>query len=404
MPSAAAQRLEALLPDPSVRASLLSIFAGSMRFVRDRKPDWCLVRFSGNSLRLFAGRLIVLTLHTDEAWLTTVPSTSSNLSTLRSWRWDTKTYARYRRTPSRNGYYAPAWDTGDDWPAIRHLHFAYLEQALVPGVAPDPRTTAKHDADAAEYVDAITSSVEAPTTPLHSTGGGDDSEIQNDVSFTHSELFPLVARLILQAAKDRPGSLVKHEELVTQILADEIGAALVANARAKSSWPDDRSAASNMVAWFSQQISVGRSEWVEFFERERVAGAWAYRPVAAATPGTIPDFEFAALEGEPRMFFHLRRERDAGLVRAKRAAARNLAGQLECEVCGFAAQDAYPGCLSGELCEVHHRKPLGELARSAETRLDDLAILCPNCHRAIHQTRPMMRVEELRERLRPKRV
>src|SRR5690606_19304003 len=113
------------------------------------------------------------------------------------------------------------------------------------------------------------------------------------------------------------------------VLADDAGSGIVTRARAKSSWPDDRSAASNMVAWFSQQISVGRSNWADFFERERVAGAWAYRPVAAARRGTISDSEASAIEGEPRMFFHMRRERDSGLVRAKRAVARNAAGHLE---------------------------------------------------------------------------
>jgi len=412
MPSTVAHRLESALPDPSVRDSMLSIFAESMRFIRNRKPDWCLVRFSGKHLRLFAGRLIVLTLHTDEVWLTTAPSAPLGLSSLRSWRWDTKTYARYRRIPSRNGYYAPKMDNGGDWPAIRRAHLTYLEQALTPGVAPDHRTTAKHDTSAMEYVDAVTSIVALPASRL--APEGDSKPVtQNEagvlttsplspvpgseVSFTFSEVFPLIARLILQAAKDGLGEFVTHDVLVSQILADEDGAAIVARARTRSSWPDHRSAASNMVAWFSQQISAGRSEWIEFFERERIGGAWAYRPVAAATPGTIPDLDLSALEGEPRMFFHLRRERDAGLVRAKRAAARNAAGQLECEVCGFVAQLAYPG-IAAEVCEVHHRKPLRELAESPETRLADLAVLCPNCHRAIHQTKPMLSLEEFRGR------
>lgn len=97
------------------------------------------------------------------------------------------------------------------------------------------------------------------------------------------------------------------------------------------------------------------------------------------------------------MFFHMRRERDSGLVEKKRAAARNTAGELTCEACGFVAQRAYPG-FPGEVCEVHHRKPLAEVVEETETRLRDLAILCPNCHRAIHQTEPMMTIEEFRAR------
>ena len=96
---------------------------------------------------------------------------------------------------------------------------------------------------------------------------------------------------------------------------------------------------------------------------------------------------------------------DPNLVRAKRAAARNSSGLLECEVCMFVAQDAYLMALFGELCEVHHRNPLGDLgAGSTATRLEDLAILCSNCHRAIHQTRPMMTVDEFRDRFRRRQV
>lgn len=36
--------------------------------------------------------------------------------------------------------------------------------------------------------------------------------------------------------------------------------------------------AGNMVAWFSQRITVENSEWMEFFERTKINGQWAYRP------------------------------------------------------------------------------------------------------------------------------
>lgn len=395
-----AQKLGALLPDPSIRNSLLWGFVDSMRFIRDRKPDWCLVHTTGNSVRLFAGRLIVLTLHGHEAWLATVPSEESDLSVLPSWRWDTESYPEYRRIPSRNGYYAPARDLGADWPAIRERHFAYLEHALTPGVAPDPRSIAKHDVEVVAYLDALFSrGTESAGITRHA------DQRDGSASFTHAEFFPLVAKLILRTTQSAPGEFVTHDALVELVLADDFGSGLVARARARSTWPDDRSAASNMVAWFSQQISVGRSEWAHFFERERIDGAWAYRPASSTRDGAIPEFEVSALEGEPRMFLHLRRERDPGIVRAKRAAARNFQGQLECEACGFVAQNAYPLALSGDLCEVHHRYPLGDLGgESRETRLEDLAILCPNCHRAIHQTRPMMTVDEFREHIQRKQV
>jgi hypothetical protein len=298
--------------------------------------------------------------------------------------------------PSVNGYYVPAMDTGNDWPVVRQAHRAYLEDALSPGIAPDHRSVAKHDAAVVDFLDARASGQQAEVEPA--SAGQAQPAAEGAVSFTHAEVFPLIARLILEAARSHPGQFVAHDALVAMVLADKRGAALVAQARAKSAWPDERSAASNMVAWFSQQISVGRSQWVEFFERTRVDGAWAYRPVTSATPSAAPDADFSALEGEPRMFFHLRRERDAGLVRGKRAASRNADGELECEACGFVAEHVY-GDLTGDVCEVHHRTPIGDADEPVETRLADLAILCPNCHRAIHQTRPMPTVEEFRARL-----
>ncbi len=106
MTQSIAQRLDAILPDQGSRGPMLSIFAESMRYIRGRKPEWCIVQFKGKHLRLFAGRLIVLALESDVVWVTTDPEVRSiEWSRLLSWRWDEQDYPRYRRIPSRNGYY-----------------------------------------------------------------------------------------------------------------------------------------------------------------------------------------------------------------------------------------------------------------------------------------------------------
>ena len=215
-----------------------------------------------------------------------------------------------------------------------------------------------------------------------------------DSTFSQADVSPLIARLIVRAPADE-SEFVEHEVIVSALLADADGKAVVSRAMASSSLLDYRSVASNMVAWFSQQITVGRSRWGEFFDRERRGGAWAYRPKTALSPPVASDAELSAVEGEPRMFFHLRRERDPALARAKREAVVAANGQLKCEACGFLTYETYPG-LERDICEIHHRLPLARACEALETRLEDLAVLCANCHRAIHRTEPLMSVEDFR--------
>lgn len=225
------------------------------------------------------------------------------------------------------------------------------------------------------------------------------ADVPPDVAFSHAQVFPLIARAILAAEADETG-FVRHETIVSGLLADEVASAIVARSAAASAFADERAAASNMVAWFSQQITVGRSPWGEVFERQRRDGAWSYRPNPSVLGPFTPQVERAAIEGEPRWAFHLRRERSGTLPAAKRKAVLAAQGRLECEACGFVTDGAYRD-LPGDVCEVHHRRPLAEAAAPVETTLDDLALLCANCHRAIHQVRPLPTIEEFRIRCLP---
>jgi hypothetical protein len=95
---------------PEQRAALLALFAESMRYVNDRRPDWCVVRRAERKIRLFAGRLIVFSLENDRAWLAT--DVEQNVpDNLVHWQWDLSDYPTYKRPPSRNGYFMPV----NDW-------------------------------------------------------------------------------------------------------------------------------------------------------------------------------------------------------------------------------------------------------------------------------------------------
>lgn len=85
------------------------------------------------------------------------------------------------------------------------------------------------------------------------------------------------------------------------------------------------------------------------------------------------------------MRLHKRYERDPKLVAEKRKAAA-ATGTLACEVCGFDFKVAY-GDLGAGYIEVHHTKPVHTLIAGTKTKLDDLALLCANCHRMAHRKR-----------------
>ncbi|HEU0129540.1 MAG TPA: HNH endonuclease [Mycobacteriales bacterium] len=107
--------------------------------------------------------------------------------------------------------------------------------------------------------------------------------------------------------------------------------------------------------------------------------------------------EFTAEEGALLKRFHLDRERNSGAVRRKKQRALASGRPIECEVCGVDVASLY-GVPDGSIIECHHRRPLAEGVR--QTTLDDLALVCPSCHRALHRIQPWTTVEALRERVR----
>ena len=117
------------------------------------------------------------------------------------------------------------------------------------------------------------------------------------------------------------------------------------------------------------------------------------------SPDVDADSIIAGKEGSLRFALHLRRERNQKLVKAKREEVRRKTGKLSCEVCGFDFAKVYNEVGEG-FCEVHHLTPLAQADGEGETTLDDLAIVCSNCHRMLHRGKPIFTIEELQSRLR----
>lgn len=116
---------------------------------------------------------------------------------------------------------------------------------------------------------------------------------------------------------------------------------------------------------------------------------------------TLPDIDKtqSILEGNPRLVAHLRRERNPAIIKAKKVAIIRATGKLCCEACGFDFKEVY-GEIGDGCCEVHHLQSLSKADGLVKTELEDLAIVCSNCHRIIHRTDPMIPISSLAKHLR----
>ena len=106
------------------------------------------------------------------------------------------------------------------------------------------------------------------------------------------------------------------------------------------------------------------------------------------------DDGYQAIEGRMLTRQHRAYERDRKLVDRKKQQAMRRFGKLACEVCGFDFRARY-GERGAGFIECHHIRPVSELLEPRQTSLNDLALLCANCHRMVHAKRPWWTIEEL---------
>jgi 5-methylcytosine-specific restriction protein A len=114
---------------------------------------------------------------------------------------------------------------------------------------------------------------------------------------------------------------------------------------------------------------------------------WAKHIGASSLGDVFVDDEISAFEGEERIALirHRKREQKLRGAKLKHTKAKNN-GRLVCEVsgCGFEFEKVY-GELGKDFAHVHHLKPIGDRNSPSLTSLDDLAIVCANCHAMIHK-------------------
>lgn len=89
-------------------------------------------------------------------------------------------------------------------------------------------------------------------------------------------------------------------------------------------------------------------------------------------------------EGDRKYVTHLLAERSRGVVKALKEISQPV-----CEICGVNFALRY----GVNYIEAHHKTPIATYSSAYEITTDDLALLCPNCHRAVHAHMKMSGLE-----------
>lgn len=103
-----------------------------------------------------------------------------------------------------------------------------------------------------------------------------------------------------------------------------------------------------------------------------------------------------ANETERRLVSHYRIDRSRKIRIAKVRVFEHQHGRIFCENCTFNFEDSY-GERGRGFIEVHHVLPLAAILPNTITNLNDLMLLCSNCHSMVHWKEPLLDKETLRQ-------
>jgi len=98
-------------------------------------------------------------------------------------------------------------------------------------------------------------------------------------------------------------------------------------------------------------------------------------------------------EGKIAFVLHKKRERNPKLIKEAKQLFISKYGRLFCEACNFDFKTVY-GDRGDDFIEAHHKKMVSEMKEGEKTKIEDIAMLCSNCHRMIHR-KPLISLEEL---------
>lgn len=124
-------------------------------------------------------------------------------------------------------------------------------------------------------------------------------------------------------------------------------------------------------------------------------GVWGIRnyvPTKETVHLTEDDLSFS--EGRVSLRKHVFRERNPKVIHEAKKRFKSKHGKLYCEACGFDFRKIY-GKIGFDFIEGHHVKPISEMKAGERTQVEDIVLVCSNCHKMLHRKRPWLTKSEL---------
>jgi predicted HNH restriction endonuclease len=95
---------------------------------------------------------------------------------------------------------------------------------------------------------------------------------------------------------------------------------------------------------------------------------------------------------------HLKRERNSLLIKGAKRLFQEKFGKLFCQICNFDFEEIY-GELGRNFIEGHHTIPVSTMTFDYETKVEEIAMVCSNCHKMLHRRRPWLSMDKLKNLL-----
>lgn len=140
------------------------------------------------------------------------------------------------------------------------------------------------------------------------------------------------------------------------------------------------------------------------FNRSTVNGQAAAEPKQKITVEVTDEQELFVAEEDDEISFpegkeiyklHKSKERNKELISSVKEQHLKNDNKLYCQVCGFSFVDIY-GEIGQGFIEAHHIFPISQLKEETATKIEDIALVCSNCHRMLHRRRPWLTMDNLK--------